>query len=587
MPYFGKISEEDIQFATPGHGNASGETFLRRSRVHPESFIERHSLDAKQIPCRYEESYVEDFALANTVNANAYSSLDEAISAIGSDNKTLLISKNIPVSDNLTIPSNITLKFTYPGKITIPSSKTLTVNSRIIAGLWQIFDGDGTVAGTPKISIAYPDWFNGVDVGDKIIKAANFVPKYGIVVISPTIWNEANYSTPIDVLRGVYLKFPGVRAKANFLGTGFALRLSNLVGCVIDGFAVDLGSNTNADVDGVILSESHDNVFLNGLCIENAVRHGLVIDGGDNGAYQNVFSGVVRIQGSGGNNIKITTSGSSMPNANSFYRVVLGACSSESLLIESGLNNCFHGVYIQSGSSWAIKKTSLYTVYFDYLVIDSDMNYGISTSYPIFCGILENYAATPFDGGSEAHILYSTGNRLYGKIAVQSMFFQNISEGYAKGEAPYIHSTTDGGASYPFKEYGNLVIEGRYGTNKRDIVFVNNGEITAVFDRYGKVNIYKKIRNVNIITFADGDTTPSVLESNIFKTNNSSATSITTLDDGSPGQKITVIFGDSNTTIVHGSGIILNGGTNVTPSANSVMEFVYDGTEWYETSRNF
>jgi len=98
----------------------------------------------------------------------------------------------------------------------------------------------------------------------------------------------------------------------------------------------------------------------------------------------------------------------------------------------------------------------------------------------------------------------------------------------------------------------------------------------------------KRTASLEILTFTDGDTTPSVVGSNVFKEANTSATSITTFDDGTEGQIITVIFtsddgtGKSNTTIVHGSGIYLRGGANVTPDTNTTMSFVYDGTYWYE-----
>jgi len=89
----------------------------------------------------------------------------------------------------------------------------------------------------------------------------------------------------------------------------------------------------------------------------------------------------------------------------------------------------------------------------------------------------------------------------------------------------------------------------------------------------------------DMVVFDDGDTTPSVANGvQVAKTANSAATSITTFDDGLSGQKITVIFGDSNTTIVHGSGIYLRGGADVTPSANTTMSFIYDGTNWYEVA---
>lgn len=51
------------------------------------------------------------------------------------------------------------------------------------------------------------------------------------------------------------------------------------------------------------------------------------------------------------------------------------------------------------------------------------------------------------------------------------------------------------------------------------------------------------------ITFADGDTTPSVLGSKKFRTANTSPTTISMFDDGYVGQEITVVFGDNNTTI--------------------------------------
>lgn len=84
------------------------------------------------------------------------------------------------------------------------------------------------------------------------------------------------------------------------------------------------------------------------------------------------------------------------------------------------------------------------------------------------------------------------------------------------------------------------------------------------------------------ITFTNGDTTPSVLKSNWFKTANTGATSITTFDDGASGQKVVVVFGDVNTTIVHGSGIYLKGGVSVTPNVNTSLSFIFDGTDWFE-----
>ena len=85
-----------------------------------------------------------------------------------------------------------------------------------------------------------------------------------------------------------------------------------------------------------------------------------------------------------------------------------------------------------------------------------------------------------------------------------------------------------------------------------------------------------------IATFTDGDTTPSVAGGEVFKTSNSSATTITDFDDGVAGQIIKIIFGDNNTTIdFTGTNLWGNTGTDWSPKAQDWMEAVFDGTRWH------
>lgn len=99
-------------------------------------------------------------------NMSTFSSIQDAISKIGSQIATLQISQNVPVVGDLVIPSNIHLWFSYKGRFTVSSGVTLTVNGPITAGLYQIFDGPGTVNGSnAKIDSAYPEWF-GAKVDD-------------------------------------------------------------------------------------------------------------------------------------------------------------------------------------------------------------------------------------------------------------------------------------------------------------------------------------------------------------------------------------------------------------------------------------
>ncbi|MBI4242789.1 MAG: hypothetical protein HY606_01760, partial [Planctomycetes bacterium] len=86
-----------------------------------------------------------------------------------------------------------------------------------------------------------------------------------------------------------------------------------------------------------------------------------------------------------------------------------------------------------------------------------------------------------------------------------------------------------------------------------------------------------------IINFTSGDETPSVLGGNIFKVDNSGATTISAFDDGVVGQKITLGFTNANTTL---SGNTLKLSAAFTSTANDTMVLIYDGTNWLEISRS-
>lgn len=91
-----------------------------------------------------------------------------------------------------------------------------------------------------------------------------------------------------------------------------------------------------------------------------------------------------------------------------------------------------------------------------------------------------------------------------------------------------------------------------------------------------------------IVTWPDGDTTPSVGFGDVFNTANTSGTSVTTFAQGVTGQEITIVFNDSNTTIVSGTVIRLSGGVNFTGTDFDTLTLVYNGPglDWHEISRS-
>ena len=92
-------------------------------------------------------------------------------------------------------------------------------------------------------------------------------------------------------------------------------------------------------------------------------------------------------------------------------------------------------------------------------------------------------------------------------------------------------------------------------------------------------------------TFGNGDDTPTVKNGNLFKTKNEKALKVTAFDDAVDGQTITVIFGDSVTTFVHGGGkkkgdLTIYNSTDWTGATGDTIQFVYDGSYWYEICRS-
>lgn len=86
-------------------------------------------------------------------------------------------------------------------------------------------------------------------------------------------------------------------------------------------------------------------------------------------------------------------------------------------------------------------------------------------------------------------------------------------------------------------------------------------------------------------TFADGDTTPSVLNIGIGVCSNSTICSIVSLDDMADGQIIRIKM-DANTFIVPNTSLKTEGGDVVQGSSNDIVTFVKIGSVIYMTGRS-
>lgn len=121
-------------------------------------------------------------------SAGDETTLRSLIASSGSNPISITVYNDIPItSTNLTIPSNIRLRFKDGGKLSPASGITLTINGSIEAGLYQIFDGSGTITSDGyRSNIVYPEWFGAMADGttddtESYNKSLTFLPNGGTI----------------------------------------------------------------------------------------------------------------------------------------------------------------------------------------------------------------------------------------------------------------------------------------------------------------------------------------------------------------------------------------------------------------------
>lgn len=108
----------------------------------------------------YDESNIRSYGAIGDGETDNTGALEAAIAHFDGADATILFQKGeYVIADDVIIPENICLKFEKGGKISVAEGSTLTINGPIEAGLWQIFYGEGTVGGHPKVQAILPEWF--------------------------------------------------------------------------------------------------------------------------------------------------------------------------------------------------------------------------------------------------------------------------------------------------------------------------------------------------------------------------------------------------------------------------------------------
>ncbi len=108
------------------------------------------------------------------IDVRSFASLNDAITYVGPDQRTILIANGQTVAEDLTVPSNVVLHFLHGGFLNIASGATLTINGLIESGPFKIFRGEGDVLAAGSGVIA--DWF-GFDPSETAANNAAYMTK--------------------------------------------------------------------------------------------------------------------------------------------------------------------------------------------------------------------------------------------------------------------------------------------------------------------------------------------------------------------------------------------------------------------------
>lgn len=90
----------------------------------------------------------------------------------------------------------------------------------------------------------------------------------------------------------------------------------------------------------------------------------------------------------------------------------------------------------------------------------------------------------------------------------------------------------------------------------------------------------------HVDALARNDATPLLGRGMMVTTQNTSATEITELRGGRPGQRVTIVFEDATTTVKHGGKILLKGDADRVGAVGTCLTLVTrDGETWIEDGR--
>jgi hypothetical protein len=177
-----------------------------------------------------------------TLGDPGFATLEESLASIGANPASLVIpAGDVAIAANTTIPANVSLVVQQGGRLVLANGVTLTINGPLAAGRYQIFSwsGSGTVAGSPAIDAALPEWFGAVGNGS----ADDFAAVDKCLAVAQ-VWQK-----PVKFRQAVYKLNTKLTAfdvsKTQLLGEATTLDFSGIPAAGVDSYAIQVYSSAD------------------------------------------------------------------------------------------------------------------------------------------------------------------------------------------------------------------------------------------------------------------------------------------------------------------------------------------------------
>jgi len=163
-----------------------------------------------------------DFLDGTKLKLNWFNSLHSVVAQVESEKVTIEVSDENVISYDDTIPTNMEIKVLNGGILNIDAGRTLTINGPFSAGLYQVFSGDGSVAGLRETNVL---WFGATGDGATDNQAA-FVDAFASVIAGGEVFipkqssfysynNDDGLSDAVDISQSTIVKLDGTIKSTN------------------------------------------------------------------------------------------------------------------------------------------------------------------------------------------------------------------------------------------------------------------------------------------------------------------------------------------------------------------------------------